>query len=422
MRIGLQTWGSEGDIQPFTALAAGLVKAGHTVTLVVSSTIGQTYDDHASRFGYRLVCSGNLPKATPEQAEWAWRHMIRIRNPLKQLDLVTKYTFDPLVERMYAAATELCAENDAVVGYFFAFPLRVAALKAGVPFATLNVVRHCLPSAQIPPPGILSLGPWSYGIGWRMLRKRINRIMLPRVNALLAREGLPQDSDVLSQSWAADKLNLIAVSPQICQTPPDWEARHQVCGFLNSPASGMMDPFPAGLEDFLSAGSPPVYVTFGSMMIESPAFLDEVAELWTKAIRRVGCRAILQLPWGKFPELRADPNFFVVKRAPYKQIFPRCAMVVHHGGAGTTQSALLAGKPSLVVAHLCDQFFTELERVGVAGPTLMRKGLNPKQLAAGITRVLARPDLTQRAIELGAKMSEENGVATAVQLLEKHFS
>jgi len=29
MRIGWQPWGSEGDIQPFIALAAGLTKAGH---------------------------------------------------------------------------------------------------------------------------------------------------------------------------------------------------------------------------------------------------------------------------------------------------------------------------------------------------------------------------------------------------------
>ena len=47
MKIGLQAWGSEGDIQPFTALAAGLVKAGHSVTLVVTDNIGRDYRDLA---------------------------------------------------------------------------------------------------------------------------------------------------------------------------------------------------------------------------------------------------------------------------------------------------------------------------------------------------------------------------------------
>jgi UDP:flavonoid glycosyltransferase YjiC (YdhE family) len=64
-------------------------------------------------------------------------------------------------------------------------------------------------------------------------------------------------------------------------------------------------------------------------------------------------------------------------------------MVVHHGGAGTTQSALLAGRPTIIVAHVSDQFFwgAELERLGVAGKTLKRKGLNSRKLAAGITSI-----------------------------------
>jgi hypothetical protein len=43
MRIGLQTWGSEGDIRPFFALAEGLQKARHKVTLVVTSAENKDY-------------------------------------------------------------------------------------------------------------------------------------------------------------------------------------------------------------------------------------------------------------------------------------------------------------------------------------------------------------------------------------------
>lgn len=59
MRVGLQAWGSEGDIQPFTALASGLVNAGHEVTFVVTDNIGRDYSDLAKRFGYRLVAVPN---------------------------------------------------------------------------------------------------------------------------------------------------------------------------------------------------------------------------------------------------------------------------------------------------------------------------------------------------------------------------
>ncbi len=185
----------------------------------------------------------------------------------------------------------------------------------------------------------------------------------------------------------------------------------------------MTDDLPVGLDDFLSAGSPPVYLTFGSMMINSPDYLSDVSKIWSEAVRRAGCRAIMQLPWGDISVLARNSNVFTVRRSPYNKVFPRCAMVIHHGGAGTTQSTLLAGRPSIIVAHVSDQFFwgSELERLGVGGNTLRRKGLNAKQLADGITRVLASPEMTQHATSLGARMSKEDGVSNAVQLVEKNL-
>ena len=417
MKIGLQAWGSEGDIQPFTALAAGLVKAGHSVTLVVTDNIGRDYRDLAKRFGYQLVSVPNPQMPTAEEADRVWRRIIDLGNPIQQAELVMKHGFDPVVEAMYAAACQLCAENDAVVSHFFVYPLRVAAEKAGVSVGTVNIVHNCMPSAWICPPGLPDLGRWSYSLGWRLVRSMVNSIFLPRVNSL------QPDTDVMRQTWAADKLNLVAVSPQICQAPPDWDARHHVCGFLNPPATLMEDDVPEDLDSFLSSGSPPVYLTFGSMMINNSDYLNEVANIWEEAIRRVGCRAILQLPWGDLSRFRSNPNVFALSRSPYRKVFPRCSMIVHHGGAGTTQSALLAGRPSIIVAHVSDQFFwgSELERLGVGGKTLRRKGLSSRQLAKGISHVLATPGLTEHAIELGRRMSDEDGVATAIQLIEKNL-
>jgi UDP:flavonoid glycosyltransferase YjiC (YdhE family) len=424
MKIGLQAWGSEGDIQPFTALAAGLVKAGHSVTLVVSDNIGRDYSDLALRFGYQLVSIPNPQIPTAEDADRVWRQIIDLGNPIQQAELVMKHGFDPIVEAIFAAARQLCAENDAVVGHFFVYPLRVAAEKAGVSVATLNVVHNCVPSAWICPPGLPDVGRWSYRLGWRLVRTMVNRIFLPRVNALRRREGLQPETDVMGQTWAADKLNLIAVSPQICQAPPDWDARHQVCGFLNPPATLLADHVPEDLDAFLSAGSPPVYLTFGSMMINNADYLSEVANIWDEAIRRVGCRAIIQLPWGDLDRFSSNPDVFALRRSPYSKVFPRCSMIVHHGGAGTTQSSLLAGRPSIIVAHVSDQFFwgSELERLGVGGTTLRRKGLTPRKLARAISHVLATPALTERAIALGTRMSDEDGIAIAIQRIEKNLS
>jgi hypothetical protein len=161
-----------------------------------------------------------------------WRQLIDLGDPIRQAELIMRYGFDPVMEEMYAASKKLCENSDAVIGHFFVYPLRVAAEKAGGPIATVNIVHNCLPSAQICPPGAPDLGRWFYPLGWRVARAMVNRIFLPRVNALRTREGLQPDRDVMTETWAAERLNLIAVSPQICRAPADWDARHEVCGFL----------------------------------------------------------------------------------------------------------------------------------------------------------------------------------------------
>ena len=423
MKIGLQAWGSEGDINPFTALSAGLVERGHDVTLVVTDNVGRDYSDLARRFGFKLIAVPNPVMASTEEIERIWRQIIDLGNPIRQAEVVMRYGFDPVAASMYEAARDLCADNDVVVGHFFAYPLQVAAEKAGRPSATVNIVHNCLPSNSICPPGLPDLGRWTYPMGWRLVRLMVNRIFLPRVNALRAKEGLPLDRDVMLQIWAAQRLNLIAVSPQICQRPSDWEDRHQVCGFLNPPASPAAEELPPGLKEFLSAGEPPVYLTFGSMMLANLDYLREVADIWIDAVRRVGCRAVLQLPWHDLSVFETSDNIFKVTRSPYTKVFPQCALIVHHGGAGTTQASLLAGRPSIVVAHVSDQFFwgSELERLNVGGRTLRRKGLDAKKLAAGIADALARPVLGTNAGEIGQRMNLECGVTRAAELIEQRL-
>ena len=423
MKIGLQTWGSEGDVQPFIALAAGLTSAGHDTTLLVSDNAGRDYSGLAKRFGFRLMNVTSPEKPSLERVEQVWREIIEVGNPIRQAELVMKYGFDPLSEAMFEAAKELCRMNDAVIGHFFVFPLHVAAEKARVPLAKVNVVHNCLPSSEICPPGLPDLGKWSYPLGWKLVRAMVNKIFLPRINALRKREGLDPDVDVMGQSWVSDTLNLVAVSPNICQSPADWGGKHSVCGFLNLPAETIIEEAPSGLEDFLAAGTPPVYFTFGSMMINSLDYIREAVGIWNETIQRVGCRAVFQLPWEDLSAFDTDSRVFKVRRSPYKTIFPKCALIVHHGGAGTTQSSLLAGRPSVVVAHMADQFFwgSELERLCVAGRTRKRKGLTADSLAKSVRQVLSSQDMVTNALTLGAAMSRENGVDAAIELIESRL-
>lgn len=422
MKIGLQSWGSEGDIQPFVALAGGLVRAGHQVTLVVTDNAGRDYGEAARRHGFALTAVPT-PASTDDETLALWRRIIAVGNPIRQARLILRHGFDPIERDLLAAATDLCATHDAVVGHFFLHPLRIAAALLGTPVATLNIVHNCIPSAHIKPPGVPDLGAWAYPLVWRLSRALVNRVFLPRVNALRRANGLAPDRDVMRDTWAADRLNLVAVSPTICARPPDWDDRHVVCGFLRDADDAAPDPVSPTLEAFLAAGAPPLYFTFGSMMLDDARYVAEVAAAWHGAVSALGCRAVFQLPAHVPADLVRDARVHVVARAPYAAVFPRCALVVHHGGAGTTQSALRAGRPSVVVAHLADQSFwgSELERLGVAGPTLSRRGLSGARLARAIARALASPTTSPRAAALGRALAGEPGVDLAVAAIESRL-
>ncbi len=81
MKVGLQTWGSEGDIRPFTALAAGLVDAGHEVTLAVTDNIGRDYSEVAKKYGFKLIAVPNPEAHDPAEVEAVWREIISARQP-----------------------------------------------------------------------------------------------------------------------------------------------------------------------------------------------------------------------------------------------------------------------------------------------------------------------------------------------------
>ena len=57
----------------------------------------------------------------------------------------------------------------------------------------------------------------------------------------------------------------------------------------------------------------------------------------------------------------------------------------------------------------------------MAGKTLKRKGLNARKLAAAVAQVLANPTMVSSATALGGRMAGENGVATVIELIEKHL-
>jgi len=111
---------------------------------------------------------------------------------------------------------------------------------------------------------------------------------------------------------------------------------------------------------------------------------------------------------------------FLVKSVPHSWLFPKVALSVHHGGAGTTAATLRAGIPSVIVPFTADQPFWGwlIADRGLGSRPIPRKTLDAKQLASAIITVLRDPHMQERAAAMGRLVREENGVGKAVQILE----
>ncbi len=423
VRIGLQTWGTEGDVRPFFALAGALRTRGHEVELVYTNVEARDFGPLAARVGVTATSVGAdyFRRNAARNAKRA-QESFDTGNPLRQVELIVEDLLDPVVDEMYEAGRALAARSDVMVGHFLAYPSGTAAEVSGVPYGIVSL-QPIFASRHYPPVGLPNLGPLN-GLGWKIAAWVLERTFRDRVNALRTRVGLAAIRGIHRAALDRSVAALVAVSPALFPRPPDWEERIDVTGFLGLPETAEpWEPEPE-LRTFLDAGAPPAFLSFGSMFnLDGDRTLGVVTTL-AEAVKLAGTRGVIQAPEAVIARAPRHEAIAYIARAPHAQLFPRCSMIVHHGGAGTTQSALLAGRPSIVVPHAADQFYwgDVLRSRGVATKSLGAKSLAAKPLAERIRQVLAAPEMTERAKGIGDALRLEDGPARAAEMIERRFS
>lgn len=422
MKIGIQTWGSHGDIRPFIALAEGLQTGGHDVTLAVTCVDNDAYGDGYSYSGVKLLNIASPVISDREELSRKTAIVFKQINPVKQIQLMIEYFFLPVEEEMFAASERLCKENELVIGHFFHYPINTAALLHQKNYVSVTLVHSAIPSSYNPPSGLPNLGRPANRLVWKLAQGIMNLSIKKYADRLRQRHGMPRAKDLLNNVWVSKQLSLIAVSPQICSKRPDWPDNYHVCGFFTKPDISLEGSVNDDLENFLSSGEAPVFLSFGSIM--SGEEIQETLHLFYEAVKLAKVRAIIQCPnWKKF-NLNSNDQIHYTGYTPHALVFPRCSAIVHHGGAGTTQASLLSGRPSIVVPHTAEQEFwaSELKRLGVALNFLRRRSLSATRLAKRINMTLANNDLTSNADVIARKMASEDGVTNAVNIINARFS
>jgi sterol 3beta-glucosyltransferase len=210
---------------------------------------------------------------------------------------------------------------------------------------------------------------------------------------------------------------LLTTSPLVTPPPGDWPGNICQTGiwFDESPA---WDP-PAELTEFLAAGDPPVFIGFGSMPSADPG---ADIRLMIQAARQAGRRAVIRPAYGWCEPDDSPEDVYVLREAPYRWLFPQMAAIIHHGGAGTTAEALLAGVPNGVVAFGVDQPYhgRRIHALGAGPAPIKRSKLTADRLAELIT-TLTRPAQAAQwlagATEARTHLLHERGLEVAVEQL-----
>ncbi|KKY38203.1 putative udptransferase [Diaporthe ampelina] len=231
--------------------------------------------------------------------------------------------------------------------------------------------------------------------------------------------------DPVSTLWAPGALYRMNVpiaylwSPSLVPKPKDWADEIDISGFVFLDLASSFTP-PDPLDKFLNSGDQPVYIGFGSIVVDDA---DTFTEMIFEAIRLAGVRALVSKGWGGLGGENVPDNIFMLENTPHDWLFPKVKACVIHGGAGTTAMALKCGKPTMVVPFFGDQhFWGPMIGRAKAGPEpVPYKHLSAEKLAEGIKYCLT-DEAQEKAQEMARDIAREgDGAENACSFFHRHL-
>lgn len=389
--------GSDGDVLPFVGIGAELARRGHAVTLITNAR-------------YEAIARGAGLEFAPCGTEEQYLRIIRspVRGGLEVLEFASRHLHQAILARHVPGKTVL-------VSHLLAPGARIAHETLGAPIVTLLLAPHSLGSRHDPPtysPGVTSDSHprLNRAAGW-LTYAAAQLVGGPVVNRYRATLGLPPERILEARG------RLIGLFPDwFAPRAPDWPRDLVLTGFPfyagRSTPSNDMD----AAEEFLGAGSPPIVITPGTANVLGRSFLRAAVD----ACRRLGRRALVLTPYADQVPGAASGSVRRFAYLPLREILPRAAAIVHHGGIGTCAQGLAAGIPQLIVPFGVDQFDNgvRVERLG-AGVTTRWWGARGGVIARKLEGVIESPEVRRRAREAARRLNGADAIGRACSEIER---
>jgi len=411
--ITIYTTGTRGDVAPFLPLAHGLQRAGFDVRLTAGSNFRSLIEAAGIAFAPVELDYDALLLA-PEIQSMMERGGTNLLGAMLRLFPRAMGMISGAMRDAWRAAPG----TDAVLftangpwGWHIARALKVPAVYVTFqPAAPSGEVPCSVALSEPSLPIVNRLSHWAFMlVTWLPLRGRFNRWRKEEL-------GLPP-LGLAPPFPAPDQRLMAAYSPTLSPRPRDWPPLWRTAGhWLADPPPDWQPP--ADLAAFLDSGPPPLYLGFGSVVIRDKARITEVVR---GALEITGRRAVVSRGWNLLKEEEMPQQVHLLNPVPHAWLFPRCSLIVHHGGGGTTGAGARSGVPSMAVPYGADQPFwgRRLHALGVGPAPIPYGKVTAEKLAAAIREAEDDPVLREAAAEVGRKIRGEDGVDRAVQIVRE---
>ena len=421
MHITLLTIGSRGDVQPFIALGRSLKQKGATVRLATHARFEPLAKQHGLLFA--PIHSDPMEILNTDVGQ-AWIHSGT--NPFSLIQNMIRLG-RPVFSQLIQDASEACKNTDLIVYTVFGSVAYHLAEKQCIPSILVNLqplfgVRSDFPAPGSPmwPSAVPITGPSYNRFTYRLVEQVFWQPFRPLIQKW-RQNSLQLDKAPFWGPYKELKANkrpyLYAFSSHVVPPPPDdWPDWYHTTGYWQLPPSNDWKADPTLLEFLDSAESPPLYFGFGSMADSTP---QRLFEMIANALDKTGQRAIISSGWAGLGNTQLPKNMHRIGSVPHSWLFQKVSGIVHHGGAGTTGSALTAGKPTLVVPYFADQHFwgNQVYQLGAGPQPIPRKALTTEKLISAIQELTQNKNIQKQAEEIGRRLRQENGADTAADII-----
>lgn len=410
------TGGTAGDLYPFLSLGQALQACGHRVTFCSPAV-----------FGAQITATGmGFVPTVDHETYAAVLNDPDVWNPEKAFEVIWRATRDKLAS-IHDLVASLPAEQRCVL---LAHPLGLPmcalarALRPQIPIVALYLAPSNLRSCHDP----LMLGPlriprwvpqaWRRWLWARVEGKMIDPVAVPDINAARTRLGLPPVASFLDHLYQSGDFSVTLFPDWFAPLAPDWPTP-MISGQFQLFEPSRASTISPELQAFLAQGSAPLVFTPGSGHRHADAYFAAAVA----AAQKLGRRAVLvtshraQVP-AVLPETVLWQEYVA-----FRDLLPHAALLVHHGGIGTTAEALRAGVPQLVVPFAHDQFDNgmRVELLGV-GRSLHASRLNPRRLYRSLHALLDSDAVRQQAASVAARFAGAPGAAALVAQIEAQIA